>query len=101
MCVVGSGAAAAWLLVAGGVGIAGGGPGSVGAVNALFELMALNCELFMMAPSSPNVSPGSGMVMAHARRCFSKRRMWTGVGLSFSSFSVIVPFGVGKFAAAS
>ena len=41
------------------------------------------------------------MVIAHARRCFSKRRMWTGVGLSFSSFSLMVPFGVGKFAAAS
>ena len=52
-------------------------------------------------PNNPNVSPGSGMVIAQARRCFSKRRMWTGVGLSFSLFRLIAPFGVGKFAAAS
>ena len=84
-----------------GVGIVGGGPGSVGGVNVTLELMDLYFVVFITAPSSPNVSPGSGMVMAHARRCFSKRRMWTGVGLSFSLLRLMSPLGVGKFAAAS
>ena len=101
VCVVGSGIAAACARVVGGVGIAGGGPGSVGGRNAFVALMELYVVGSIMVPNNPNVSPWSGMVIAHALRCFSKRRMWTGVGRSFSLLRLMAPFGVGKLAAAS
>ena len=81
--------------------IVGGCPGLMGGVNAFVVLIVLYLVGSITAPNNPNVSPGSGMVIAQARRCFSKRRMWTGVGLSFSLLMLIAPFGVGKFAAAS